>query len=148
MALPIVWFSFSIRTVRKVIDKQRKPILYLVIAMLCLGFLQISVVVLSGGIVNRYCVDFYWLFVFSGLLCAYFIYEGVAEYQKEKQIQCQLSLNLCGMAGRLITTIMIISITLTFLVTLSGDGEGGALIWNNNPSIYYSIQRVLGFNTW
>jgi hypothetical protein len=91
MALPVVWFSFSIRTVRKVIDKQRKPILYLVIVMLCLGFLQISVVVLSGGIVNRYCVDFFWLFVFSGLLCAYFIYEGVAEYQKEKQIQCQLS---------------------------------------------------------
>jgi hypothetical protein len=148
IALPVVWFLFSVNTVKKVIDKKRKPILNLIIAMLCLGFLQLSVVVLSGGIVNRYCVDFFWLFVFSGLLCAYFIYEGVAEYQEEKQIQCQLSLNLRGMAGRVISTIMIISIILMFLVTLSGDGEGGALIWNNNPSIYYSIQRLLGFNTW
>jgi len=149
LALPVIWFLFGIGAVRKIINKQRKPIFHLLIAMICLGFLQISVVVLSGGIVNRYCADFFWLFVFSGLLCAYFVYEEMAKYQERIiQIQSQLSLNLCDMAGNVITTIMFISIILMFLVTLSGDGEGGALIWNNNPAIYYFIQRLLGFNTW
>jgi hypothetical protein len=149
MALPVIWFLFSIGTVKKVIDKQRKPVFLLMTVMVCLGLLQIATIMLVGSVVNRYCVDFFWLFVFSGLLCAYFIYEGVAGYQERIiQTQRQIPLNLCEMTGRVINAIMIISNLLLFLVTLSGDGEGGALIWNNNPSVYYYIQRLLGFNTW
>jgi len=149
MALPVTWFICGIGTVKRIIDKRRKPILYLTVTMICLGFLQIaSIMLLISAVVNRYTVDFFWLFVFAGLFCAYFIYEGIAEYQQEKQIQRQQSLNLRDMACKAITAIMIISIMLMFLVTLSGDGEGGALIWNNNPAVYYTIQRLLGFNTW
>jgi len=149
IALPVTWFICGINTVKRIIDKQRKPILFLTIAMICLGFLQIiSIMLLVSAVVNRYTVDFFWLFILSGLICAYFIYEGIAENQQENQIKHQLSLNLCDITGRVINTIMIISILLIFLVTLSGDGEGNAMVWNNNPAIYYSIQRLLGFNTW
>jgi hypothetical protein len=142
MALPVIWFLFSIGTVKRVIGKQREPVLLLTIVMVCLGFLQIATIMLLGSVVNRYSVDFFWLFVFSGLLCTYFIYERIIQTQRK------IPLNLCKMTCRVINAIMIISNLLSFLVTFGGDGEGGALIWNNNPAIYYSIQRLLGFNTW
>jgi hypothetical protein len=131
IALPVTWFIPYIGIVKRIIGKQRKPILYLTVAMICLGFLQIiSITMLANAVVNRYTIDFFWLFALSGLFCAYFLYEGMKEY------------------SRTIIAIMIISILLLFLVNLSGDGEGYNLILNNNPEIFYSIQRLLGFNTW
>jgi hypothetical protein len=149
LALPVTWFIFGIGAVKRIINKQRKPILHLIVAMICLGFLQIvAIMLLVSGVVNRYAVDFTWLFILSGLFCAYFIYEKMTEYQERiTQTQLEIPVNLCDMTGRVITTIMIISNLLIFLVTLSGDGEGYALIWNNNPAVFYTIQRLLGFNT-
>jgi hypothetical protein len=200
IALPVTWFISGIGMVKKIIFKKRKPIFYLTAAMICLGFIQILMVILSGTIFNRYTVDFFWLFVLSGLFCAYFIYEGMAKDQERitqiwkritinivvRRLQFQDSFrikraillakrrqvedpeiarpvsgfspqkpkwfrnkfNLCKMTINVITAIMIISILLIFLVNLSGDSEGNALIWNYNPDILYSIQRLLGFNTW
>jgi len=148
IALPVTWFISGIAMVKRIINNKQKPIFYLVVAMITLGFLQILIVMLAGGVIIRYCVDFFWLFVLSGLFCAYFIYRGIAKYQEKIiQIQQQKSLNLCEMTNIVITTTMIISILLIFLVTLNGNGEGSS-IWNNNPAVYYSIQRLLGFNTW
>jgi hypothetical protein len=148
MALPVTWFIFGVGAVKKTIDKQRKPIFYLTAAMICLGFLQmIAIMLLVSAVVNRYTVDFYWLFIFAGLFCAYFVYEKMTEYQ-EQIMQTQRQINLSETTGWVINAIMIISNLLIFLVTLSGDGEGYALIWNNNPAVYYTIQRLLGFNTW
>jgi ABC-type multidrug transport system fused ATPase/permease subunit len=199
IALPVAWFVSGIGTVKQVIGKQRKPTFYFLAAMICLGFLQILIVVLSDTIVNRYTVDFFWLFVLSGLFCAYFIYRGMVEYQERiMQLQQRVMLNrvvwklkfrddfcikrafllakrrqakdpeilksvsgfsprklkefrsrfiLREIAKKVIVAIMIISVLLMFLVTLSGNGEG-SLIWGNNPDILYSIQRLLGFNTW
>jgi len=149
IALPVTWFISGIGMVKKIIGKQRKPILNLLIAMISLGFLQIFIIMLLVSVTPRYCVDFFWLFVLVGLFCAYFIYEEMAKCQERMiQIQQHISFNLCEMISMVINTVMIISILLMFLVTLSGDDEGLFLIWNNNPAIYYSIQRLLGFNTW
>jgi hypothetical protein len=200
IAFPVAWFTFGIGKVRQIIGKQQKPFYYFLAIMICLGFLQIFIVVLSDTIVNRYTVDFFWLFTLSGLFCAYLKYIDMAEY-KERIIQLKQRVmldrvfmklkhrnnfcikhafflakrrlgkepetarpvpgfsqkkpiwflnryNLCDMARNVITAIMIISILLMFLVTLNGDGENKNLIWNNNPDILYSIQRLLGFNTW
>jgi hypothetical protein len=151
IAFPVTWFISGIGTVKKVIDKRRKSIFHLMIAMISLGFLQIPLIMLTVSAVTvRYCVDFFWLFVLSGLFCAYFIYEGMTKCQEcIIQTQHQITLNLYEMASRVINTFMIISILLMFLLTLGGDpAYGDSYIWVNNPSVYYKIQRLLGFNTW
>ena len=155
MSLPVTWFVFNIGTVKKTIDKQREPILYLIVAMICLGFLQIvATLYLVDGIVYRYAPDFFWLFILSGLFCAYYIYERLVEYQRQTtQIQSFITLNLSEMIERIIFIAMVLSISLSFLITLSGKPEffGGGT-WNtifiSNPSVFYSLQRLLGFNTW
>jgi len=199
IALPVTWFISGIGKVKQVIGKQRKPDFYFLAAMICLGFLQILVVVLSATIFNSYTVDFFWLFVLSGLFCAYYLYRGIIEYQERiTQLKQRIMLNrvilklkyidnfrikqavllakrrlaeepetakpvsgfnphkpiwflnrynLYDIAKNVITAIMIISILFIFFLSLSGDGESNAFM-NNNPDILYSIQRLLGFNTW
>jgi hypothetical protein len=151
LALPITWFIFSVGMIKRKIGKHIKTFFHLITAMICLGFVQIAIIVfLSNAVVQRYTVDFFWIFVLSGLFCAYLIYEGMTEHQERiMQIKGKLSVNLIKMTERIIYFAMIFSILLLFLTTIGWDGEG---FWfpliNNNPSIYYAIQRLLGFNTW
>jgi len=132
MAIPVVWFIFGIGKIRQLVDDRRKPFFYLLIAMICLGFLQLVSIALYISANGRYSVDFIWLFALSGPFCACFIYEGMAGHQRQ-------------MTGSVIYTAMIISVLLLFFTTMGGDGEGDALFWNNNPAVYYTIQRLLGF---
>ena len=147
--LPVTWFISGIGMVKRIIDKQRKPIFHLAITMISLGFLQIALMMLTiGAVTYRYCVDFFWLFVLSGLFCAYFIYKEMTKYQKRiTQIRQQLSLNLCEMTSMAINTTMIISILLVFFVSFSGWDENHDWIWGLNPAFFYFIQQLLGFNT-
>jgi hypothetical protein len=130
LALPVTWFISGIGIVKRLIDKQSKLLFHLIIAMICLGFLQIAaIILLSNSVVQRYTADFFWLFVLSGLSCAYFIYNKMTE--------------------KIIYATMVISILVFFLTTFSWDGEGlWPFLTSNNPAVYYTIQRLLGFNTW
>jgi len=139
LALPITWFSFCLGYVKKTIEEKGTKIFYILTSsMLLLGLFQIAMgPLLAGGIVARYELDFLWLFVFPGLICAYFLYEQAA----------QVSLSLGAAIQKNAAIGIIISIALIFLLTLSGSGELDQIRYNN-PAILYYIQRLLGFNTW
>jgi hypothetical protein len=146
LLLPITWFIFGIGAVKKFVIKQTDGIMQnLIIALTCLGFLQIAVVGFFG---THYQLDILWLFIFAGLFYAYFIYERIAYFQfanfkKLKANKFVFSLN-CLLRNVIIIS-MIVSIILVFLVTFSSSPY--TLIMNNNPSAIYFIQRLLGFNT-
>jgi len=150
LALPVTWFVFGIGIVKKIIGKERKQIFHFITAIILIGILQLLMTTfISGVVINRYTVDFFWVFVLSSLFCAYFIYEGMAKYQEQiTQAQGHVSLNLPEITAKIIYITMIISILLVFLLTLSGDGEGYAMFLNNNPAALFTLQRLLGFNTW
>jgi hypothetical protein len=132
-SLPLTWPLFGIGAVRRIVDERRYLIFYIAAYMICLGFFQTALIRYLAGINYSYQVDFFWLFVFPGLICAYFMYE-------------KLSVNLRGAALKIICFGLVFSIVLVFLLTLSSGYENR--IWNNNPDIYYYIQRLFGFNTW
>ncbi|MDR0497471.1 MAG: hypothetical protein LBH42_07650 [Treponema sp.] len=137
-SLPLTWPLFGIGEVKKIVDKKRRLIFHLIVAMICVSFFHMTAPVLIAGMDFRYQVEFFWLFVFSGLICAYFLYE-------------KLPLDLRSAARKIICTGTALSIVLIFLLTLSSGTTKigiGNIIWNNNPAASYHIQRLLGFNTW
>jgi hypothetical protein len=146
LSLPITWFIFGISSVKKFISNQKyNMMLKLIITMTCLGFLQIAVIGPHG---TSYLLDILWLFIFTGLFCAYFIYEKLTDYQFAKLIELKTTkfvFNMKGFLLNVITLSMILSNILFFMVTLSSSA--GNLIWNNNPLAFYFIQRLLGLDT-
>jgi len=115
-----------------------------IIAMICLGFLQIAVIGPHG---TGYLLDMLWLFIFAALFCAHFIYIKVTGYHftiLNELKAAKFVMNPGRLVRNIIAFSMIISIILFFIVTLSSSA--GNLIWNNNPLAFYFIQRTLGFN--
>jgi len=151
LALPVIWPLLGINILRKNIDEQTRPIFHLCIAMTCFGFIQILLIssgVGGSGVVTRYTADFFWLFVFSGLISFYLLWNNTKEaYLYLSKLPDIKHINLPDIVQRLIYIGIMASVILVFLSTFGG-GESGSMIWNYNPSIYYYFQRLLGFNTW
>jgi hypothetical protein len=133
LALPLTWPLLCIGKIKKIVDEKRRHVFCLIAAMITHGIFQMTFISYWFGIAARYELDFFWLFVFPGLICAYFMYE-------------KLSVNLRGAALKIISVFVLFSIILIFLITLSSGQDNK--IWNSNPDIYYYIQRLFGFNTW
>jgi hypothetical protein len=143
LLLPITWFIFGIGAIKKFISKQTDGIMHnLIIALTCLGFLQIAVV---GSYGIHYQLDLLWLFIFAGLFYAYFVYEKITGCRFVKIKTTKFFFNLNGLLRNLIILSMIISIILVFIVTFSSSSY--ALIMYYNPSAIYFIQRLLGLNS-
>jgi len=141
LTLPITWFTFGLGCIKKQkiggggVDALP---FNLIASMLLLGLFQIAIgPLLAKGIVTRYELDFFWLFVFPSLICAYFLHRQAVE----------TSLRLGATVQNIICFSIVVSVALIFLLTLSGGGETDT-IWLNNPAAYYYIQRLLGFDTW
>ena len=155
--LPVAWSLFGIMTVKKITKNNGGRFTFrLLAAMLCTG--TIIMLIVSGpfgGINRRYSVDFFWLFILSGLICSYILYESVSGGQmtngrvhEEDKIDtlCKSGISIEGLALKLVCAGMILSIIFAFLMAF--DTAGGNSIMNNNPHIAYHIQRFFGFNTW
>jgi hypothetical protein len=145
LTIPVMWFLFGIKTVSKTIEKQQRPLFRLIVAMMCVGFVQIVISAATfGGIHTRYELDFFWLFVLGGLVCACFITERVAEFQRMAiNRPGEKTLDLHAAMQSIICICMVLSIILFFLTTLSSNESN--LFRQNNPAVFYSIQRLLGF---
>jgi len=150
LALPLIWPLLVVGALRKTFDEQLRPVFHLSIAMVCFGFIQIlflSSAYAGSGFVIRYSVDFFWTFVFSGLISSYLIWDSIKETNLYSAQLNKAQFNLSNIVQRILCAGIIISVILVFLLTI-GSGEHGGQITARNPSIVYSVQRLLGFNTW
>jgi uncharacterized membrane protein len=150
LALPIIWPLLGIGLLRKNIDKQSRPIFHLCIAILCFGFIQFMLITYGAGgagVVTRYIVDFFWLFVFSGLISSYLLWNCASKAcLYDAKFLNKTHINLSGIIQNLICIGIMISVMIVFLSTFGGGESGSRIMFYNLDSIYY-IQRLLGFNT-
>jgi hypothetical protein len=75
MNFPILWFLFKIRSVCGAVPEKDGMLRMLLLVMMGIGFTQIAVIILNGGVLMRYAADFLWIFSLSALICAYFTYK-------------------------------------------------------------------------
>jgi len=151
LALPVIWSLFVVGVFRKTFDGQSRSVFHLCIAMICLGLIQIlflSSNSAGAGFVTRYSADFFWPFVFSGLISSYLIWNSTKETcLYSAQLPNKAQANLSDLVLIIFCVRIIISVALLFLLTI-GSGEHGGQIMSVNPEFVFSIQRLLGFNTW
>jgi uncharacterized membrane protein len=148
LALPAIWSLPGVGILRKNIDEQTQPVFHLCIAMICLGFFQIMFISSGIAVVTRYTADFFWLFIFSGLISSYLLWNSTKKAcLYSAKLLKKTYINLPDLIQRLVCIGIMISVMLVFLSTFGG-GESGSRIMYQNLDFVYSIQRLLGFNTW
>ena len=151
LALPVIWPLFVVGAFRKTYNEESRPVFHLSIVMICLGLFQIlflSFGLQGSGFVTRYTADFFWLFVFSGLISSYLIWNSTKEINLySTQTLNKAQLNLSDIVQKISFAGIIISVTLVFFLSI-GSGEHGGQIMTRNIDIIYFVQRFLGFNTW
>ena len=157
LGFPVVWSLFGIVSVKKITSNNGSHFAFwLPAAKLSIG--TIIMIIVSGpfgGINRRYSVDFSWLFVFSGLICSYYLYEYISDSQMiigrshvkdETGAICKTSISISGIVLKLICAGIILSIIIVFFLVFGS--AGGNRVMSYNPHIVYHIQRFFGFNTW
>ena len=121
MALPITWFLFFIINARKSESvKRAAPLIFTMIAT------ALSIMIFSSvtiGIMGRYTLDFFWLFILASAMCAGLIYE---EAIKRNDLTMAISIRRLSLIAVLLTCIIM------FGWGMVGENN---YIWENNPVV-------------
>ena len=110
--------------------QERKPVKHFVWALIGIGALQLALVILKGGIVRRYMVNFMWMWLVAAIILFFVIYE----YAKGSKLQFFVKryFMFCVATG----------LILNFCLTAVGERN---YLYLNHPDIYYRMEYFFSF---